>query len=88
MQRLRKKVCVIVDAYSTTRQLAPAFAGLGYDTVHVQTLRELSGQQRDAMASHRFVENILFDGDVERLIDHLGRNYPGMMCIVPGMSRA
>lgn len=85
MRRLRRHVCVIIDAYSTTRQLGPAFAGLGYDTVHVQTLRELSDQQRDALGSYSFVENILFDGNVPGLIDHLARHYPGMKCIVPGI---
>jgi hypothetical protein len=85
MRRLRKHVCVIIDAYSTTRQLAPAFAGLGYDTVHVQTLPELSDQQRDAFGSCSYVENIIFDGDLQRLIAHLGGRYPGMRCIVPGI---
>lgn len=85
MRRLRRHVCVIIDAYSTARQLAPAFAGLGYDTVHVQTLDPLSDQQRDALESYRFIENIVFGDDVQRLIEQLARSYPDIKCIVPGI---
>src|SRR6266568_1720875 len=85
MDRLRRHVCVIIDAYSTARHLGPAFAALGYDSVHVQTLRTLSDQQRDALASVSYSENIRYDGDLPTLTAHLGGRYPEMKCIVPGI---
>ncbi|MBB3118009.1 ATP-grasp domain-containing protein [Pseudoduganella violacea] len=81
----RKYTCVIVDAYSTARLLAPAFATLGYASVHIQTLPTLSAAQQEVFRPDDFRESIKYDGDFAQLCRHLSQRYPHIKCIVAGI---
>jgi biotin carboxylase len=81
----RKHICAIVDAYSTARLLAPAFATLGYSSIHIQTSVQPSAAQLAAYRDGDFIENIVYDGDLETLVKQLAARYPGLKCIVPGI---
>lgn len=81
----RKYTCVIVDAYSTARLLAPAFATLGYASVHIQTLPTLSAAQKAVFRGDDFSESIVYDGNFEQLCRHLAQRYKHIKCIIPGI---
>lgn len=53
---------VVVDAYSTGRYLASAFAELGVRVIHVQSMRDILPFDRAAFQPHAFVKNLVAEG--------------------------
>jgi L-amino acid ligase len=81
----RRHICAIVDACSTARLLAPAFAALGYSSVHIQTPRRLGPPQLSGHRADDFIDNIVHDGNFEKLSADLTGKYPGLKCVLPGL---
>jgi hypothetical protein len=81
----RKYLCVIVDAHSTARLLAPAFASLGYACLHIQTMEKLGEAQIEGFRPSDFVKCLRYDGDIEKLSRYLSETYPYIKCIIPGI---
>jgi L-amino acid ligase len=84
----RKYVCVVIDAYSTARLLAPSFASLGYACLHVQTLKNLSDAQIEAFRPSDFLECLRYEGDLNGLSHYLAGKYPHIKCVIPGIESA
>jgi biotin carboxylase len=75
-----RTVCVIVDAYSTGKKLAPYLNGRGYSCVHIKSDPHLP-LRFEHKASH-FVKSIVFQGDINKVLEEL-RDYKVKICI-PG----
>jgi biotin carboxylase len=77
----KKSVCVIVDAYSTGKYLAPAFRGRGYDCIHIKSSRVLPNYFQHMVTD--FIESFEFDEkNVAQLISKL-QSYE-IKCILAG----
>lgn len=66
-----QRTAVIIDGYSGAAALPRALRRLGYECVHVQSMREVP---RDYLPAHRagqWRENLVFTGDVEGLAARL-----------------
>jgi biotin carboxylase len=81
----RQHICAVVDACSTARLLAPAFATLGYSSVHIQTPRRLGPPQLSGHRAEDFIDNIVHDDSFEQLASYLAGKYPGLKCVLPGL---
>lgn len=63
----RKEHVALVDAYSGGRYLIPAFQGLGYPVIHIQS-GPIDYYRADIeLAARRADRNLVFDGDVDGL---------------------
>lgn len=62
---------VVVDAYSTGRYLASAFAELGLRVIHVQSMRDILPFDRAAFQPHAFVKNIVAEGREQDVVEEL-----------------
>ncbi len=77
----KEKYCIVVDAYSTGKQIAPALKKKGHRCINIQSAFDLSKQ-----FSHNkndFSETIVYDGNFEKLIHWLQNQYDIELCI-PG----
>lgn len=67
------RTAVLVDGYSGAAVLPRIFRRFGYDTVHIQSMREIP---RDYLEAHRagagqWQKNLIFKGDVDELVARL-----------------
>lgn len=75
-----KIVCVIVDAYSTGKNLALAFKARGYPCIHIK-----SSEQLPENFQHRkedFIKSLTYIGDIDEIIKEL-QEFKVKLC-VPG----
>lgn len=64
--RFGKTVCIIVDAYSTGKNLAPYLNGRGYQCIHIKSNPNLPSQYRHDPSN--FIKNIVFQGDISAIL--------------------
>lgn len=79
--RFGKIVCVVVDAYSTGKYIAPALKGRGYESIHIQSSPNLPPEK----FTHRkedFLISFVYSGDIQLLKEQL-KDYQVKLC-VPG----
>lgn len=79
----RTPIVAIVDAYSTSRMLAPLFAERGYDCIHVQSTEEIPAPAAHSFLSENFVANIIHRGDDAATIAAIAAYEP--VGVIPGM---
>ncbi len=67
------KLVAIVAAHSSGELYAKSFAERGWKCVHVQSVPEIPSQFRAGFRPDDFVANVIFDGDLDRLVAALER---------------
>ncbi|MDV2998812.1 MAG: Dapdiamide A synthase [Chroococcopsis gigantea SAG 12.99] len=67
------RLCSIVDAYSSGQYLAGELKKYGYDCVHVQSTPVIPPNFRPSFRPDDFIDNIIYQGDIEETIEHLSR---------------
>ncbi|NGO68764.1 ATP-grasp domain-containing protein [Streptomyces boncukensis] len=82
--RVRQSLCVVVDGYSTANALPQAFAGYGYDTLHVQSTPTPPPVLTASFRPHDYVECLIYEGDFEQLLRLLLREGREVACVVAG----
>ena len=78
--KFKKQVCVIVDAFSTGKYLAPAF--IDYNCIHVQSSENIPAKLANTLRKTDFIKNIIFTGDIHAVLKQLA-DYQVKLCI-PG----
>ena len=77
----RRRVAVVVDAYSTGARLAPRFIAAGLDVVHVQSNPNETPFYLDKLRREDFVENIVHEGDLEATAEAVARHEPAFVVV-------
>jgi hypothetical protein len=72
---------VVVDAYSTGARLAPRFAAAGLPVVHVQSSPSLPDFYARAFQAGDFVENVVYEGDLEATAARLASHDPSFVVV-------
>jgi biotin carboxylase len=80
--KVRKSICVVVDAYSTANALPGVFLGYGFDTLHVQSSEYIPQVLMRSFRRGDFLDNLVFDGDLEALCAKLAPHR--VRCVVAG----
>ncbi|MBX9704222.1 MAG: ATP-grasp domain-containing protein, partial [Silvanigrellaceae bacterium] len=75
-----KFICVIVDAYSTGKYLAPILTAQGYPCIHIKSSPSLPF--RFQHNENNFIENVTYENDIEHILSCL-KSYIVKFCI-PG----
>ncbi len=78
--KFKKQVCVIVDAYSTGKHLAPSLAG--YQCIHIQSSINLPSNLTESLKKEDFIKSMIFKGDLQPILKQL-EGYHVKFC-VPG----
>jgi biotin carboxylase len=78
----QSQVCVIVDAYTTGKYLAPSFQEKGFECVHIQSSQLLPFQEVSYIESD-FIEVIKHDGNLDKTLKALEKYQ--IKCLLPGM---
>lgn len=76
MNNGRKKVCAIVDAYSSGSLFAEKLGKLGYECIHIQAAPEITPVFSGSFRPYDFIDNIIHDGDLESTLEKLQRYDP------------
>lgn len=76
------QIIVIVGAYSTGQYLAPAFISKGYQCIHIQPGATISSFYLDSFRPHDFINNLVWDGDDESIIQQLSKF--DIKAVIPG----
>lgn len=79
-------VIVIVDAYASSRCLAPLFRERGYDCVHVQSTPDIPPNYARGYRPEDFGAHLVHHGDLSETLRALGAYRP--LALVPGVERA
>jgi hypothetical protein len=75
-----KFICVIIDAYSTGKYLAPILAAQGYPCIHIKSSSFLPS--RFQHNENNFIENFIYENNIEYILSCL-KPYKVKFCI-PG----
>jgi len=78
-----RPVVAIVDAYSTSRHLAPMFNERGYDCIHVQSTIEQPAPAAPSFRGETFVANIIHRGDLDETVAAIREYDP--VALIAGM---
>ncbi|HEV2378153.1 MAG TPA: ATP-grasp domain-containing protein [Streptosporangiaceae bacterium] len=78
----KRRVAVIVDAYSTQRYLPPLFHDRGYECVHVQS-GEIPSVMAPTWLPDNFADNIVHEGDLQQTLARVSAHEPEIL--IPGM---
>ncbi len=82
MTKTSKDVCLIIDAYSTGRHIAPMLVGYGYKCIHLQSSESLPENMTKSLRKEDFLMNIIHTGDISDVLEKI-KAYKVKMC-VPG----
>src|SRR6185312_2216162 len=77
----RRRVAVVVDAYSTGARLAPRFRAAGLDVVHVQSNANESPFYIERLRREDFVANVVHGGDLEATADQVAAYDPAFVVV-------
>lgn len=80
--RIRKSVCIVVDAYSTANALPGVFSGYGFDSLHVQSNEYIPDVLTRSFRRGDFVDALVHDGNIDLLCSKL-EGYD-VRCVVAG----
>jgi biotin carboxylase len=78
---VRRPVCVVVDAWSTGRELQPVLAEAGWDCVHVWSRPDQPKAWRRSYVARPYVDEFVHDGDPERTAARLSVHRPGRVIV-------
>ncbi len=78
-----KKVCAIVDAYSSSNLYAPALKAAGYECIAIQSQAAPTNLIAGSFKPSDFTEVLKFTGDLEEMVSELKKR--SVQFIVPGM---
>lgn len=82
MRSSEPRIGVVVDAYSTGRHLAGAFAEHGIALVHVQSMAEILPFDRPSFRPDDFIRNLVYEGAQEAVTQALSELRPCF--VIPG----
>lgn len=68
-----KKVCVVVDGYSTGRYLSKELMSRGYASLHVQSQPVIPSIYVDTFNPSDYVRNLIYEGDFDATLSELKR---------------
>lgn len=80
--RFTKSVCLIVDAYATGENLAPAFNSRGFPCIHIKSSDGLPAKFQHKEAD--FAMSLVYQGDIDALIAKLKSLCRNIKLCVPG----
>jgi biotin carboxylase len=76
--RFGKSVCIIVDGYSTGKNLPAYLKGRGYQCIHVKSNPNLPSQYQHNPDD--YIKNIIFQGDISAIMTE-AKDYKVVMCV-------
>lgn len=82
--KLRDKVCIVVDAYSTGNKLAGIFDAYGYSSLHVQSQTYIPDVLKKFFKKEDFIDQFIFENDLERLVSRIKSKGYQVKCVVAG----
>lgn len=82
----KHKVVAIVDGFSTGKYFPSFLRKRGYNVIHIQSGIDIPGFLLQALRKEDYIENIIFDGDLAKLIGAL--NQYAILAIIPGTESA
>lgn len=80
MRNFTKIVCVIVDAYSTGRKIAPALIANDYKCIHIQSSNTLPKEISKTLIQSDFIKSIIYAGNINQLMNQLN-GYQIKLCV-------
>ena len=80
MMKFEKNACVIINAYSTGKFLAPAFIGNGYPCIHIKSDPTLPSKYKHNTAD--FIESLVYTDDIDAILTSL-QKYK-IKCVIAG----
>lgn len=78
--KFQKKICLIVDAFSTGKYLAPALRSHGYQCIHIISSKMLPPSLANSYKREDFINTVVFDNNLEKIIEEL-KDYQIKLCI-------
>lgn len=82
--KFRKKICIVVDGYSTGNSLANIFAAYGYSSLHIQSSEKIATNLVKSFRINDYVENIIYTGNLSALYDRIKSTDYEVICVIPG----
>ncbi|HLB57042.1 MAG TPA: ATP-grasp domain-containing protein [Coxiellaceae bacterium] len=66
---LKKQICLIVDAYTTGKYLAPMLIANGYVCWHIQSRSEVILAYQKSFIAENFSRNLIYDGNINAILN-------------------
>lgn len=82
--KIRKKICIIVDGYSTGSSLAKVFAAYGYGSIHIQSSAKIASNLEKSFRVNDYIDNIIYSGDIDSVCASINAKGFEIICIIPG----
>lgn len=79
---LKKQICLIVDAYTTGKYLAPMLIANGYECWHIQSRSQVILAYQKSFITKNFSRNLIYDGDINELLSAISEFQ--VKAVIPG----